>query len=168
MNRIERIAETLRANKVDFDEDFLDLDARGYASDACQEFSEQIVGDLEALAERGVLSPPRLCGLTKAQVRQRSQEAGLFTWDKPAYACLATRVAAGETITRDKLAATEQAEAFLSSLGFSDFRIRTQGGQARLQLPEAQFPLLLEKRREILTRLRAYYTTIALDLEARA
>ena len=54
MNRIERIAETLRANKVDFDEDFLDLDARGYASDACQEFSEQIVGDLEALAERGV------------------------------------------------------------------------------------------------------------------
>lgn len=54
MNRIERIAETLRANKVDFDEDFLDLDARGYASDACQEFSEQIVGDLVALAERGV------------------------------------------------------------------------------------------------------------------
>ncbi|HIV67953.1 MAG TPA: ATP-dependent sacrificial sulfur transferase LarE [Candidatus Butyricicoccus stercorigallinarum] len=123
---------------------------------------------MRALAERGVLSPLRLCGLTKAQVRQRSQEAGLFTWDKPAYACLATRVAAGETITRDKLAATEQAEAFLSSLGFSDFRIRTQGGQARLQLPEAQFPLLLEKRREILTRLRAYYTTIALDLEARA
>ena len=53
----------------------------------------------KALGEEGVLSPLRMCGITKARLRELSREAGLFTWNKPAYACLATRVPTGETIT---------------------------------------------------------------------
>ena len=59
---------------------------------------------MRALAELSVRSPLRECGLTKAEIRARSREAGLFTWDKPAYACLATRVPAGEAITAETLA----------------------------------------------------------------
>lgn len=123
---------------------------------------------MRALEELSVLSPLRECGLTKLQIRQLSKEAGLFTWDKPAYACLATRIPSGEEITQDKLLATEIAEDYMFSLGFSDFRVRSQDGHARLQLPESQFPLLLEHRSAILTRLKEYYKTISLDLEVRA
>ena len=60
---------------------------------------------MKALREMEVRSPLRECGLTKAMIRQESRKAGLFTWDKPAYACLATRIPAGERITPEKLAA---------------------------------------------------------------
>ena len=122
---------------------------------------------MRALKELSVRSPLRECGLTKAQIRQLSGEAGLFTWDKPAYACLATRIPTGEKITRQKLYATENAEAYLFSLGFTDFRVRSQDGHARLQMPEAQIGLLLEHRQEILDRLRKDYQTVSLDLEVR-
>lgn len=122
---------------------------------------------MRALAELSVLSPLRECGLTKAQVRQFSKEAGLFTWNKPAYACLATRIPTGEVITVDKLSATEIAEDYLFSLGFTDFRVRSQEGHARLQVPEAQLGLLLEHRKAILAKLKGYYKTVSLDLEVR-
>ena len=79
---------------------------------------------MRALREMKVMSPLRECGLTKAEIRRLSKEAGLFTWDKPSYACLATRVPSGTRLTADILSRTEQAESFLSGLGFSDFRIR--------------------------------------------
>ena len=79
---------------------------------------------MKALTEMSVLSPLRLCGLSKAQIRELSREAGLFTWDKPAYACLATRVPTGEAITEALLARVEGAEQVLFSLGFTDFRVR--------------------------------------------
>ena len=122
---------------------------------------------MRALSELSVLSPLRECGLTKTQIRQLSKEAGLFTWDKPAYACLATRIPTGEELTAEKLSATEVAENYLFSLGFSDFRVRSKEGHARLQLLKAQFPLLLERREEILEKLKVYYKTVSLDLEAR-
>lgn len=122
---------------------------------------------MRALAELQVLSPLRACGLTKAEIRRRSQEAGLFTWDKPAYACLATRIPTGEAITPEKLAATEAAETYLASLGFTDFRVRWQNGHGRLQLPASQFPLALERREAIVQTLKQYYKTVSLDLEAR-
>lgn len=75
---------------------------------------------MRALEQAHVLSPLRLCGLTKAEVRRRSKAAGLFTWDKPAYACLATRVPTGEPITAEKLRAVERSEAYLFALGFTD------------------------------------------------
>ena len=121
----------------------------------------------KALAELLVLSPLRECGLTKAEIRRLSKEAGLFTWDKPAYACLATRIPTGEKITAEMLAATEKAENFLFSLGFTDFRVRMQGEDAKLQLPEDQLPLLLAHREEILEKLKMYYKSVMLDLEVR-
>ena len=120
---------------------------------------------MRALAELSVFSPLRECGLTKSQVR--SKEAGLFTWDKPAYACLATRIPTGEEITGDKLSATEDAESYLFSLGFTDFRVRSQNGHGRLQILEPQFALLLKHRKAILTKLKKYYKTVSVDLEVR-
>ena len=122
---------------------------------------------MRALKELSVLSPLRACALTKTQIRQLSKEANLFTWGKPAYACLATRLPTGETITEQKLYATEMAEDYLFSLGFTDFRVRSQDGHARLQIPEKQLELLLLHRKEILDKLKAYYKTVSLDLEVR-
>lgn len=122
---------------------------------------------MKALRELSVRSPLREAGLTKQEIRNLSKEAGLFTWDKPAYACLATRIASGEEITGQKLAATEEAEDYLFSLGFTDFRVRSADGHARLQLPESQTELLLAHRGEILEKLGRYYKSVSLDLAVR-
>ena len=122
---------------------------------------------MRALKELHVCSPLRECGLTKAEIRRLSREAGLFTWDKPAYACLATRIPSGDTITAEKLLATERAEAFLFSLGLTDFRVRNYRGAARLQFPEAQLNAVLAHRAEILQELKKDYPAVLLDLEVR-
>ena len=122
---------------------------------------------MRALRELSVRSPLRECGLTKDEIRRRSKEAGLFTWDKPAYACLATRIGAGEPITAEKLARTERAEDYLFSLGFSDFRVRSRNDTAVVQLREGQFPLFLERRREIREALGKEYGEILLDTRGR-
>lgn len=122
---------------------------------------------MRALLELSVRSPLREAGLTKAEIRRRSREAGLFTWDKPAYACLATRIPTGEGITREKLEATERAEAFLFSLGFRDFRVRRMGDAARLQITAGQMGLAVEQAERIDAELKKYYSAVLLDLEAR-
>lgn len=122
---------------------------------------------MKALNELSVLSPLRECGLTKEEIRRRSKEAGLFTWDKPAYACLATRIPTGEAITKEKLECTERAEDFLISLGFVDFRVRMAGTAARLQIPASQFERLINNRTAIVQELKRYYSAVTLDLEAR-
>lgn len=122
---------------------------------------------MRALKELHVCSPLQECGLTKAEIRRLSREAGLFTWDKPAYACLATRIPSGDAITAEKLLATERAEAFLFSLGLTDFRVRNYRGAARLQFPEAQLNAVLAHRAEILQELKKDYPAVLLDLEVR-
>lgn len=122
---------------------------------------------MQALKELSVLSPLRLCGLTKDEIRRRSKEAGLFTHDKPAYACLATRIPTGTAITAQALSRTEHCEGYLMQLGFSGFRIRLMGENAKLQLPESQLPLLIAHREEILTELKKHYSGVLLDLEVR-
>jgi uncharacterized protein len=122
---------------------------------------------MKALRELKVRSPLRECGLTKDMIRQLSREAGLFTWDKPAYACLATRIRTGEEITAEKLTATEKAEDYLFSLGFTDFRVRMRGKDALIQIPSGQFARIADKRSEILAKLKEYYDKISLDLEVR-
>ena len=122
---------------------------------------------MRALRELAVRSPLRECGLTKRDVRMLSRDAGLFTWDKPAYACLATRIPTGQPITARDLAVTEAAESDLFSLGFTDFRVRMVGHSAKIQLPAAQMPRLLEHRQEILRRLGPDYDGVWLDLEGR-
>lgn len=122
---------------------------------------------MRALQELQVQSPLRLCGLTKAQIRAGAKAAGLPVWDKPAYACLATRVQPGMRITAENLARIERAEQALFTMGFRDFRVRQRGDTALLQLPQAQLPRALEQRKVLLQALRAEFSAAVLDLEAR-
>ena len=122
---------------------------------------------MRALAELSVRSPLRECGLTKGEIRARSREAGLFTWDKPAYACLATRVPAGEAITAETLARVEGAEDALFRLGYTDFRVRVFHSAARLQLPRGQMERAVREAETIQAALKPYFTPILLDLEGR-
>lgn len=122
---------------------------------------------MRALEELCIRSPLRECGLTKPEIRSRSKAAGLFTHDKPAYACLATRIPTGETITAEKLQRSEAAETYLSSLGLRDFRVRYQAGAAKLQVTEADLQRVLSSRRRITEELKKYYSSVLLDLEVR-
>ena len=122
---------------------------------------------MKALRELKVRSPLREAGLTKAMIREKSRLAGLFTWDKPAYACLATRIPTDETITEEKLTRTEWAESYLMGLGFSDLRVRLLGSCARVQLPKEQQEAFLDRREEILAVLKTRYSGVLLDMEAR-
>ena len=122
---------------------------------------------MKAIRELEVLSPLRECGLTKGEIRRLSREAGLFTWEKPSYACLATRVPAGNPLTAEILAKIEKGEDTLTAMGFSDFRIRVFHAAARLQLPESQLKLAVQKREELLKILKPHFPTVLLDLETR-
>ena len=122
---------------------------------------------MRALSELEVRSPLRECGVTKAQLRALSWEAGLFTWDKPAYACLATRVPTGEAITPETLRKVEAAEEALFSLGYSDLRVRVFHGAARLQLPGQQLEQAAKEREAILQALAPWFDTVLLDLKER-
>ena len=123
---------------------------------------------MRALRELEVRSPLRECGLTKEEVRRLSREAGLFTWDKPAYACLATRIPTGTPIQARDLERVERAEAALAALGFRDFRVRLFHGAARIQVTAAQLPLALERREDLTAALRSDFSDILLDLAPRA
>ena len=123
---------------------------------------------MQALRELRVRSPLRECGITKDMVRSLSREAGLFTWEKPAYACLATRIPTGTEITREDLQRAEQAETALMALGFRDFRVRLSGEKARLQVTGEQMALAVDKRSEIVQALKPLFQEVLLDLEERS
>ena len=120
-----------------------------------------------ALRELSVISPLRECGLTKAVIRERSKEAGLFTWNKPAYACLATRIPTGDIITPDKLTRIEAAENELFAMGFTDFRVRYRNGTAVLQFTTEQLPLAVVGLEDITVRIAPYFTKLILDPKGR-
>lgn len=122
---------------------------------------------MRALREMQVKSPLRLAGLTKEDVRMRSQEAGLFTWDKPSYACLATRIPTGTPIREQDLHRVERAEERLVKLGFRDFRVRIFHGAARIQLKPEQMSKAMECRREIVEKLKPLFAEVLLDMEER-
>lgn len=122
---------------------------------------------MRALAQLSIHSPLRECQLTKDKIRLLSKEAGLFTWNKPAYACLATRVPCDTPITRDMLQKTERAEDYLTALGFSDFRVRMLGDGARLQVPNDQMERVLSYKDILWKELRQYYAFVLLDLQGR-
>ena len=122
---------------------------------------------MRALSEMGVRSPLRECGISKSEVRRLAREAGLHTWDKPSYACLATRVPQGREITPDLLRRIEKSEDALFALGFADFRVRVYGDAARLQLPQEQMARALGERAHIIRALKPYFGIILLDFEGR-
>jgi len=122
---------------------------------------------MRAAKELNVRSPLREAGLTKAEIRNLSKEAGLFTWNKPAYACLATRIPTGDIITCEKLKKTELAEDYLSKLGIFDHRVRLMGNAAKIQVPGSCISTVLENRQAITAELKKYYDSVLLDLEVR-
>ena len=118
-----------------------------------------------AAAEHGVRSPLVELGWTKADVRALAKHLGLPVWDKPAMACLSSRVPRGIPVTPQLLTQIEQAEDVLVELGFVQFRVRHHGDLARLELPAADLPLALHHRETLVQRLRALgYSHVTLDL----
>lgn len=122
---------------------------------------------MAAIEELSVLSPLRECGLTKADVRRLSKEAGLFTWNKPSYSCLATRVMNCERITPEKLSKIDAAEGKLFELGLSDLRVRVHGNNALLQLRADDINRAFDEREKICGMLSEYFDIVALDLKER-
>jgi uncharacterized protein len=120
---------------------------------------------LAAAREHGVRSPLAECGFGKQLVRDAARQLGLSVWDKPAAACLASRVPHGTPITIDLLRQVESAEDVLAALGFTEFRVRHHGSIARIELPPEAMPLALSRRDQIVRRLRQLgYTFVTLDL----
>ena len=97
-----------------------------------------------AVVELGVRSPLREAGLTKSEIRTLSKELGLPTWDKPSFACLASRFVYGQTITAEALKKVELAENLLLELGFRQFRVRAHGDLARIELLPEDLQRLME------------------------
>lgn len=122
---------------------------------------------VRALRELGVRSPLCECGITKREIRKRAREAGLTLWNKPSYACLATRIPAGTEITAELLERIENGENAVSSLGFKDFRLRYFHGAAKLQLCAGDFNAAIKNREELLNRLSPYFDDVVMDLRAR-
>jgi uncharacterized protein len=121
-----------------------------------------------AAQDHGVLAPLVEAGLTKADVRQLAREAGLQVWDKPASACLSSRLAYGQPVTREKLTRIEMAEDFLRSLGLIQFRVRDHGPVARLEIAreEMEQVLTVESLTEISAEIKALgFDYVALDCD---
>jgi uncharacterized protein len=124
---------------------------------------------LTALSELGVVSPLRLCRLDKSEVRALSRHLGLPNWDKPSFACLASRFPYGETITPERLGQIDRAETFLLGLGLRQVRVRfhESGELARIEADEAGLELLMDRsrRREVFEKLRELgFVHVTVDL----
>jgi len=113
-----------------------------------------------------VCSPLQEAGLTKQDIRALSKQMGLSTWDKPAFACLASRVPYGEAITEERLARIGRAEDFLRKQGFPQVRVRDYGTLCRIEVEPGDFKKMLALKEVVVRRLRKIgYAHIALDLE---
>lgn len=122
---------------------------------------------MRALRELGVRSPLLEAKLSKAEIRELSREAGLPTWLKPSFACLASRFPVGEAISDGKLKRVEQSEQLLSDLGFRQFRVRSHGDLARVELLPEEFEKAMrpETRGTIVETLRKTgFRYVTLDL----
>lgn len=123
---------------------------------------------MEAATKYAVRSPLLEVGLTKAEIRELSRQVKLPTWDKPALACLSSRIPYGTPVTTDSLKQIEKAEAYLRRQGFRICRVRHHGSVARIEVPLADIPRLCEDpfRQDLITAFRDIgYTYIALDLQ---
>ena len=128
------------------------------------------LGDLRpgqaAAADAGAVFPLVDAGFAKDDVRHWSRVLGLRTWDKPAAACLASRLPYGTPVTLGRLAAVETAEAALRPLGLGPLRVRHHGDTARIEVEEAALAAVLERREEVVAAVRAAgFAFVALDLE---
>lgn len=123
---------------------------------------------LKALSELKVQSPLREAGLTKSDIRELSKMLGLRTWDKPALACLGSRIPYGEKITPVKLTKIDRSEDYLRSLGFIQFRVRSHGDMARIEVAPSEREKLFdtEKLDLISQKLKSFgYLYVCMELE---
>ncbi len=119
----------------------------------------------QAAHERGVRSPLQEAGLTKAEIRELARSLGLPNWDKPAAACLSSRIPYGTTITLPMLSQVELAELALKQMGFRQLRVRHHNDVARLEIEAGDFEAVLHRREQIVDRLKGLgYTYVTLDL----
>lgn len=122
----------------------------------------------EAAKKHGVRSPLIEAGLNKEKIREISRNLGLKVWDKPALACLSSRIPYGQEVTKEKLSKIEQAESYLRSLGFSQLRVRHHENIARVELEPTEFPKFLEAeiREKVYKKFREIgYLYVTLDLQ---
>jgi len=120
----------------------------------------------KAASEGGAEFPLVTAGFTKADVRAASQRLGLRTWDKPAMACLASRIPYGTEVSVSLLSQLDRAEAALRRLGFRELRVRHYGDTARLEVPLADLTTVIERREAVVQAVRAQgYRYVTLDLE---
>ncbi|MBG1266425.1 ATP-dependent sacrificial sulfur transferase LarE [Nostoc sp. WHI] len=123
---------------------------------------------IQAAKERGARSPLAEVGVTKAEVRQLSQQLGLLWWDKPAQPCLSSRFPYGEEITVAKLQRVGRAEVFLRKLSWQNLRVRSEGDTARIELPPEQikeFVLTMDLQKLVSAFQDFGFIYVTLDLE---
>ena len=121
---------------------------------------------LEAGAKLGVANPLMDAKLTKAEIRTISKALGLATWDKPAMACLASRIPYGQGVSSEKLSRIEQAEYVLKDLGFIQCRVRDHDTVARIEVPETDIARAAELRETLTAKIKALgYAYVTLDLQ---
>ena len=118
-----------------------------------------------AIRELGIKSPLQEVGFTKMEIREVSERLGLPTWNKPSFACLASRFVYGEKVTPERLNMVERAEQILAELGFSQFRVRVHGSLARLEVFPDEFAKLLKCREQVCRELKELgFAYISMDL----
>jgi pyridinium-3,5-biscarboxylic acid mononucleotide sulfurtransferase len=121
---------------------------------------------LRAADERGVRSPLREAGMTKADVRALALHLGVRNWDKPSFACLSSRFPYGTSITSELLAQLDGCEKYLRQLGFRQFRVRHHDTVARIEVETQDIPRVVELREQIFASFKELgYTYVTLDLE---
>ena len=148
-----RINEFARAEKLDAVLDGLNQD----------DLQDRRPGRAAAI-ERGVISPLVDAGLSKAEIRTLSREMGLPTWDKPALACLSSRIPYGTPISVQALTQVDRAETYLRKLGVGQVRVRHHGQVARIEVEPHDFPLVRLKEAEINAHLNALgFAEVVLD-----
>lgn len=128
------------------------------------------IGDrpgMKAIKELGIISPLRECSMTKNDIRELSRKAGLQTWNKPSYSCLATRISTGDSITENKLNIVEDSENKLRNIGFSDFRVRLRDGGAVMELREEDIEKAFRNRDKILEMMSKELKFISVDMKPR-
>jgi pyridinium-3,5-biscarboxylic acid mononucleotide sulfurtransferase len=119
-----------------------------------------------AAAEAGAAFPLVDAGFTKGEIREVSRSFGLRTWDKPAAACLASRLPYGTTVTVEVLSRVERAERALKALGFVELRVRHYGDVARLEVPVRDLERVLTARDDVIAAVKSSgYRYVTLDLE---
>lgn len=121
---------------------------------------------MQACNELGAHSPLLEAGLSKPEIRAASHALGLPTWQKPSYACLASRLPYGQAITPEALDRIEKAENVLQDMGFLACRLRDHGAVARIEVPSELLQAALDKAAEIVPAIKALgYNYVALDLQ---